>query len=599
MNAPRTLCELLKFSVESYRNSRMLNSKIGGQWKSYSSDDVYETVRHLALGLNSLGIAAGDRIAVYAESSAYWTMADFSILHCGAVDIPIYVTQALNQIRFILTNSGARGIFVGSLSLYDRAREAINGSGCEFVVCMSGEKSADGMLTWNELAEKGKELESREPRRFDELRNNVREEDLATIIYTSGTTGEPKGVMLSQKNLVSNVIDCASLFSFNSSVDVVLSYLPPSHVFERMMLYLYVYVGECIYYAESVEALPQDLLEVRPHNMTTVPRMLEKAFEKAEHVVENLPWYKRSVFRWAIGLALRFDQEKTMSPVYRVEHGIASLLVYKDLRHAFGGRVRYIISGGAALRPDLARIFCAAGITILQGYGLTETSPVISVNLLTKNRIGSVGPPIPNVSVRVASDGEILVSGPNVMMGYYRKEDETKEVLSDSWFRTGDIGHVDKDGFLFITDRKKDLLKTSGGKFIAPLEIESMLSRSTYIDKAIVIGDRRKFASALLFPDMEALRNFAAARGVLYTSTSELVESNQVRALFESIVDGVNKELSHWETIKKFAILLDELTIEDDFLTPTLKLKRKNVENRYKEVIEKFYEEKGEGSSRR
>ncbi len=591
MNAPRTLCELLEISVESYRNPRMLNSKIGGQWKSFSSDRVYETVKHISLGLNSLGIGPGDHVALYADSSAYWMMADMAIVHCGAADIPIYVTQALNQVDFILKNSEAKGIFVGDRKLYERARDAIGASGDRIVVCMSEGRYADGALTWDELAERGRKIDSEFPGRFDELRKNVKEADLATVIYTSGTTGEPKGVMLSHENLVSNAVDCASLFAFHPTEDVVLSYLPLSHVFERMLLYLYIYVGNCIYYAESVEALPQNLLEVRPHVMTTVPRMLEKAFEKAQHIVESLPWFKRFVFKWAINIALRYDTEKEMPVGYRVKHLFASLLVYKDLRKAFGGRIRYIISGGAALRPDLARIFCASGMTVLQGYGLTETSPVISVNRLERNRIGSVGPPIPNVSVKIAGDGEILVDGPNVMMGYYRNASATSGSFSASWFKTGDIGYLDKEGFLFVTDRKKDLLKTSGGKFIAPQEIESLLAHSLYVDKAIVVGDQRKFASALIFPNIDALKGFAQKNNIEYATSAELISNQAVKALYDGIVNGVNKQLSHWETIKKYAILDDELTIEADFLTPTLKMKRRNVENRYRDIIEEFYKE--------
>ncbi len=591
MNAPRTLCELLEISVESHHNPRMLNSKVGGQWKAFSSDRVYETVKYLALGLNSLGIKQGDHVALYADSSAYWSMADFAVLHCGAADIPIYVTQAVPQIEFILNNSEAKGIFVGSAALYEKAKNAIANSQCGFVVCMSDGRFTDGAITWDELIEMGRKLDSERPSFFEEITGKIREEDLATVIYTSGTTGEPKGVMLSHRNLVTNAVDCASLFTFHPIDDIVLSYLPPTHVFERMMLYLYMYVGECIYYAESIEALPQNLLEVRPHNMSTVPRMLEKAFEKAQHLVESLPWYKKFVFKWAIGLALKFDAERKMPLPYRLKRSFASLLVYKNLRHAFGGRMRYIISGGAALRPDLAKIFSAAGVTVLQGYGLTETSPVISVNRLERNRIGSVGPAIPNVAVKISGDGEILVDGPNVMMGYYRNASATASTYTASWFKTGDIGYLDRDGFLYITDRKKDLLKTSGGKFIAPQEIESLLTHSLYVDKAIVVGDQRKYASALIFPNMIALKGFAERNGIAFSSDSGLLESPQVRELYDKIVEDTNKKLSHWETIKKFAVIDDELTIEDDFLTPTLKMKRRNVENRYRDVIEKFYKE--------
>ncbi len=591
MNEPRTLCELLERSVRSLPNPKLLNSKIGGEWKSFSSDQVYETVKHIALGLRSLGIVPGDHVALCADSSAYWTMSDLGIIHAGAADVPLYVTQAVHQIEFILNNSESKGIFVGSKALYERMKDVIPRTQCKLVVSISGEKFDEGVIVWSELLEMGRKVATAEPGLFDEMKTVIKETDIATIIYTSGTTGEPKGVILSHMNIVTNAVDCASLFTFNPPDQVALTYLPPSHVFERMMLYLYIHVGPQIFYAESVDKLPQNLLEVRPQSMTTVPRMLEKAFEKAQTVVESLPRHKRSIFKWAIGLALQFDTEKKMPLGYRLKHAVASALVYKNLREAFGGRIDYIISGGAPLSADLVRIFCAAGLRVLQGYGLTETAPVISVNRIGRNRIGSVGPVIPNVSVKIAGDGEILVDGPNVMQGYYRNAAATFASSYASWFRTGDIGYLDKDGFLFVTDRKKDLLKTSGGKYIAPQEVEALLSKSVYVDKAIVIGDQRKFASALIFPNWEALKVFADKNGVAYSSNSDLVEKLQVKELYQEVIDRANETLSQWESIKKFAVLDGELTIEADYMTPTLKMKRRNVENRYRDLIEGFYNE--------
>ncbi len=595
MEVPHTLCELLGKSVETYHNPKMLTSKRNGRWETFSSYDVIDRVRKIALGLHSLGIEPGDHVALYAESTAYWTMSDLGIIHSGAVDIPIYVTQAVPQIEFILNDSASKGILIGSRTLYERAKDALPHSQCKFIVSISGEKFTPETVTWDELLKMGKNEAERTPGLFDQLKTAIKEDDLATVIYTSGTTGEPKGVMLSHKNLVSNAVDCASLFAFHGPEDVALSYLPSSHVFERMILYLYIHTGAQIHYAESVEALPANLLEVRPNLMTTVPRMLEKAFEKAQSVVEKLPWYKRGVFRWAIALALKYNTEAGMPLGYRIKWSVASRLVYKNLRKAFGDRIRFIISGGAPLRPDLARIFCAAGITVLQGYGLTETSPVISVNRIERNRIGSVGPLIPNVSVKIAGDGEILVDGPNIMKGYYKNPQATAATYYTCWLRTGDIGYLDKDGFLFVTDRKKDLLKTSGGKFIAPQEIEMLLSKSLYIDKAIVIGDQRKFASALIFPNWDALKGFAEKNQVSYGSFEELLKSPPVRELYRQIVEETNAHLSHWETIKKYAVLDGELTIEADYLTPTLKMKRRNVENRYRELIESFYQEEKPG----
>ncbi len=591
MNMPRTLCELLEKSVESYHNPKMLNRKVGGKWESLTSDQVYRDVKYVALGLHSLGIAPGERVALYAESSSYWTISDLGIIHAGGVDVPVYVTQALPDIEYILKNSSSKCIMVGSKKLYERARDVIGRSDCKTVVGFPGEELGGGTVNWKELIDAGKNLEKEETGIFDRLRGSSKDSDLATIIYTSGTTGEPKGVMLSHWNLVSNAVDCASIFHFNPMKDVALSYLPPSHVFERMILYHYIHVGVQIHYAESVDALPHNLLEVRPNMMTTVPRMLEKAFEKAETFSESLPAYKRSLFKWAIHLAREYDPEKSIPFGYRVRHRIADALVYKNLRRAFGGRFRFIISGGAPLDPQLARIFTAAGLKVLQGYGLTETSPVISVNRIDRNRIGSVGPLIPDVTAKIASDGEILVDGPNVMMGYYGNDKATAEAFDGSWFKTGDIGYMDKDGFLFVTDRKKDLLKTSGGKFIAPQEIETLLARSLYVDKAIVIGDRRKFASALIFPNWDALKGFAEQHKLKYSTNSELLENEMIRSLFDRIVAEANSQLSQWETLKKFAVVEGELSVDADYLTPTLKMKRRNVEGRYRDLIEGFYRE--------
>jgi long-chain acyl-CoA synthetase len=358
-----------------------------------------------------------------------------------------------------------------------------------------------------------------------------------------------------------------------------------------MIIYLYLYIGIQIWYAESIEKLAENLIEVKPTVMTTVPRFLEKAEERMLAQVQTMPPLKRKIFNWAMEIARQYDPEKKFPLSYRIKHKIADILVYKKLRERFGGRFRFIVSGGAALRPDLARIFTAAGIPVLQGYGLTETSPVISVNRLERNRIGSVGPIIPGVCVKISAEGEILVDGPNVMKGYYKNEKATLEAFEGTWFKTGDIGYIDKDGFLFITDRKKDLIKTSGGKFVAPQVIENLLSANVYVDKAVVIGEGRKFASALIFPNFETLKQFAKENGIEFSNNEELVNHPKVQQLYQCIIDDVNKHLSQWETIKKFAVVPDVLTIEADYLTPTLKVKRRNVEKRYADLIESFYKE--------
>jgi long-chain acyl-CoA synthetase len=589
----QNLVELFEFGVKTYRNPKLLNYKSAeGVWKSLSADEVARRVKNIALGLYSLGIRFGDKVALLSESRPEWTMTDLGILSLGAIDVPIYTTQSLPQVEFIITNSESKLIFISTKQLYERILPVLEKLGfTDKVITFEKEPPAPGVMTLEQLESIGEKLNNENPSLYDDLKSKVKPDDLATIIYTSGTTGEPKGVMLTHSNLISNATTCASLFSWNADKEVALTYLPLSHIFERMIIYLYLYIGIQIWYAESIDKLADNLIEVKPTVMTTVPRFLEKAEERMLAQVQKMSPLKRKLFNWAMDIARQFDPEKKFPLSYRIKHKIADILVYKKLRERFGGRFRFIVSGGAALRPDLARIFTAAGIPVLQGYGLTETSPVISVNRLERNRIGSVGPVIPGVAVKIAEDGEIWVDGPNVMKGYYKNEEATQRAFYCTWFKTGDIGYIDKDGFLFITDRKKDLIKTSGGKFIAPQLIENLLSSSVYVDKAVVIGEGRKFASALIFPNFEALKQFAQENNITYSNNSELLNHPKVQELYQKIVDEVNSKLAHWETIKKFAVIDGVLTIDEDYLTPTLKVKRRNVEARYRDLIDSFYKE--------
>ncbi len=587
----KNLAELFEFGVKTYQNPKLLNYKSPeGIWKTISAEEALNRVRNIALGLYQLGIRHSDKVALLSESRPEWTLTDLGIISLGAIDVPIYTTQALPQVEFILTNSESKLIFISTKQLYERVSPVLEKVGLVGKV-ITFEKVSDDIMTLKELEAKGEELNKENPELYDQLKSQVNPDDLATIIYTSGTTGDPKGVMLTHSNLISNAVTCASLFTWDATKEVALTYLPLSHIFERMIIYLYLYIGIQIWYAESIDKLADNLLEVRPTVMTTVPRFLEKAEERMLAQVQKMSPLKQKLFNWAMNIARQYDPEKKFPISYRIKHKIADILVYKKLRQRFGGRFRFIVSGGAALRPDLARIFTAAGIPVLQGYGLTETSPVISVNRLERNRIGSVGPVIPGVAVKIAEDGEILVDGPNVMKGYYKNEIETQKAFYYTWFKTGDIGYLDKDGFLFITDRKKDLIKTSGGKFIAPQVVENLLASSVYIDKAVVIGEGRKFASALIFPNFEALKQFAQENKISYSNNSELVNHPKVQELYQKIIDDVNQHLAQWETIKKFAVIDGVLTIDEDYLTPTLKVKRRNVEARYRDLIESFYKE--------
>ncbi len=585
-----TLIELHDHTIKNCRNDKLLNAKRGDSWESNSTDEFAERVRTTALGLYKLGIKNRDTVAYVGQSSPEWTIIDMAILNCGAIGVPIYTTQSVNQVEYILKNSEAKAIFIGSEELCTRLKTAIEAAGVEIVIGFY-ERVGDSPHNLASLQKEGAAVDKENPDLYQEIRSIAKPDDLATIIYTSGTTGNPKGVMLTHSNLVSNVTACLQIFDFYAQEDVTLTYLPPSHIFERMILYVYQYSGVQIWYAESIEKLGDNLKEVRPMIMTTVPRMLEKVFERVNAMVETLPGPRKAIFKWAIKVAKQYDTEGNNNAVYKMKYKIANALVYKKLRAGFGGRIRMLVAGGAALNPELGTIFSAAGMPVLQGYGLTETSPVISVNRLDKNRMGSIGPIIPGVEVKIADDGEILVRGPNIMKGYYKNEEATKEVFYDGWFRTGDIGYIDKDGFLYITDRKKDFIKTSGGKYIAPQLIEQRLARNKYVEQAVVVGDKRKFASALLFPGWEALRAFAEGRNITYTSDEELLRNPEVRRLYDSVIDEVNKTLAQWETIKKYEVIPGILTVDNDQLTPTLKVRRRNIEQRYNDLIDEFYKE--------
>lgn len=585
-----TLIDLHDHTIKNCQHDTFLNAKRGDTWEAISTDEFASRVRTTALALHKLGIKNRDTIAYVGQSSPEWTIIDMAILNCGAIGVPIYTTQSVNQVEYILKNSGAKAMFIGSEELYTRLKDAIDAAGVEIVVGFY-EKVGDSPHNLSSLQKEGEALDKENPERYQQIRDGIQPDDLATIIYTSGTTGDPKGVMLTHTNLVSNVTACLQIFDFYGQEDVTLTYLPPSHIFERMILYVYQYSGVQIWYAESIEKLGDNLKEVRPMVMTTVPRMLEKVFERVNAMVETLPAPRKAIFKWAINVAKQFDTEGNNGSFYMIKYKIANALVYKKLRLGFGGRLRMLVAGGAALNPELGRIFTAAGMPVLQGYGLTETSPVISVNRLGRNRMGSIGEIIPGVQVSIAEDGEILVKGPNVMKGYYKNEEATKEVFYDGWFKTGDIGYIDKDGFLYITDRKKDFIKTSGGKYIAPQLIEQRLARSKYVEQAVVVGDKRKFASALLFPSWEALRAFADGRNINYNTDEELLKHPDVRNIYDGVMEEVNKTLAQWETIKKYEIIPGILTVDNDQLTPTLKVRRRNIEQRYGGLIDEFYKD--------
>jgi long-chain acyl-CoA synthetase len=587
---PATLIELLEIHTTKFAHQNALNAKRGNVWVGIDSEEFGSSVRKTALGLYAVGVRPGDRVAILSENSPLWVIADFSITSLGAATVPIYTTQVAAQIEYILTNAGVKVAFISSKTLFERIQPIFSSLNLDRVVIFDPFASGKGICTLAELQAKGENLDRVQPALFDGLRLGVASETPASVIYTSGTTGEPKGVVLTHGNLVSNAIDASSNIDWHPQSDRALSFLPLSHIFEKTIINIYLYRGVPIFFAESVDLLAQNLLEVRPTVMSTVPRMLEKVYDKINLKGSELKGLKRLIFNWSIKVATSYEPAGS-SRLFNIQRRILSALVYSKWRDAFGGRIRFIISGGAALPVWLGRLYLAAGIPIVQGYGLTETAPVIAVNSLRRNRIGSVGPVIPNVEVRIADDGEILVKGPNVMREFFNAPESTREVFQGDWFCTGDLGYLDDDGFLFITGRKKDLIKKSSGKFVAPAAIENRLLSSRMIEFAVVIGEGRKFITSLIFPNFRNLNDWAAGRGIAAGNREDLLRAPEVLNLYQNEIDSVNRELNPWERIIKFLLIEKEPAIVAGDLTPTLKMRRLIIEEKYKDRIDRVYKE--------
>src|SRR2546423_2739902 len=593
---PTTLVEMFERAAREYDKPDALNYKRDGAWRSISSAEMVRRARHIALGLYSLGVRARDRVAILSENCPEWTLTDAGCLMACVIDVPVYPTLTPAQVCYILKDSGSRLLFLKNRAKYEQLKEVLDECvELERVVLFDeGDGGEDEILSFAEVEARGLELDAQKPELAQQLSHSVTPEDLATIIYTSGTTGEPKGVMLSHSNIVSNVIDCADHLSFGAS-DVVLSVLPLSHVFERTGMYMYIHHGMSIYYAESMDKIGDNMREVRPTVMLCVPRLFEKIYARIEDRAAESGRARLALLTWAVSVGKLYAQY-TLDHLHparllALKREIASRLIFLKWREALGGRVRVFASGGAALPDEIALIYVGAGMPIVQCYRLTETSPVISAGNLEENRVGTVGQPIRNVEVRIAEDGEIEVRGPNVMRGYYKKPEETRKVFTDDgWFKTGDIGAIDKDGFLRITDRKKELFKTSGGKYIAPQTIEQMIKGSRFVNQVVLIGNGRKFPAALIVPDWEQVRAYAEFKGIDARTPAELIKHPRILDLFERQVAARTKELAQYEKVKRIALLENELTIENGEMTPTLKVKRRVIDEKYKDVIDRIYE---------
>ena len=594
---PQTLVELLKHSVEAAPNKEVLRFKEDKVWTGMSGRRLLERVRNVALGLYRLGIRRGDRIAVLAESGPLWSITDYAVLSNGAVNIPIYPTQPPHQVEYILRDAKPKLLFVSSARQMKRVDSALKKFPDLRIIPFQPIAGAENLIPFNSIEEDGAGLAAEQPDLYEVISSDVLPSDLASIIYTSGTTGEPKGAMLTHSNITFNALAAGSFLDIESG-GVMLSFLPLSHIFERMVLYLALNRGVQINYATGIETVASDIQDVHPTLMSTVPRLLEKIYGRMQKNAADGGELKRKLFNWSMGVARRSAQLSTKGegtpPLLQLQREIADQLVFAKLRQAVGGKIRRIVSGGAALPSELALVFTGAGIPVLQGYGLTETSPVIAVNTLEHNRIGSVGRLLPGLEARIADDGEILTRGPHVFQGYVNKPDETAGAFtngpqSERWFKTGDIGLFDPDGFLFITDRKKDLIKTSGGKYVAPQMIEGMIDQSEFVEQSVIVGDKRKYVSALIVPDFERLRAWAKAQGIPSSNKQDLIAERKVLEMIKADVNRLTKELADYEKVKRIGLLAQEFSIDGGELTPTLKIKRRVVEEKYKDLIESLY----------
>ncbi|GAA4801316.1 long-chain fatty acid--CoA ligase [Olivibacter ginsenosidimutans] len=576
--------DLLPHYKSTYKQKTMVVGKVDGNWKALETEDCLRIVDNLSRGLIDLGIKKGDKIAIMSGNRPEWNFLDFAVSQIGAATVPLYPTLSDHDLNYILEDADIKIAFVGTADLYEKIKNVLQQKHPDAPVYSFSKVSK--VKHWEEIEKNGASLSID----LENYRHAVTADDLLTLIYTSGTTGNPKGVFLSHRNLITNFTDCAHLLPDNYKTAI--SFLPLSHIFERMVIYLYFYKGVTIYYAENMDMIVDDINAVKPNGFTTVPRVLEKIYDKIVEKGKSLSGLKKGIFFWALQVGLRFKEPERQTLFYRLKLLLARILVFKQWQAALGGNIVGIISGGAALQERLSRVFWAAGIPVLEGYGLTETSPVIAVNSFEPRglRFGSVGKVLKSVKVKIAADGEVLCKGPSVTKGYYKNEKATAEAFdNDGYLKTGDIGELSADGFLRITDRKKEMFKTAGGKYVAPQPIENKLMESTLIAQVMVIGEGKRFPAALIVPSFEELKKWAKRKGMPQVAPNDLVKKQEVQHKYQQILDQANTNFGHWEQIKKFALLTDEWSIDGGELTPKLSLKRKVILEKNKNRIEEIY----------
>lgn len=586
---PTRLFDFIDYQRNNRPLAKAINTKYNGQWEATSSEEFYQKAQAISRALLNMGIQKGDKIGMISSNNrTEWAIVDAGILQLGAINVPLYPTIAAEDYKYILNHSECQYCFVSDAEVYAKLK-SIQKS----VKSLKGVYSFDtleGCDHWSTLLESGAALDNQEA--VEAAKASVLPEDLATIIYTSGTTGVPKGVMLSHHNVTTNVIASSNRLPLEPGKATALSFLPLCHIFERVILYFYVYHSITIYFAESLETISDNLKEVKPEMMTAVPRLLEKVYDKIYARGNDLEGIKQKLFYWAVDLGLQYQPYGKNGFWYGFKLKIARKLIFSKWKEALGGNLQLIASGSAPLQPRLAQVFTAAGMTIVEGYGLTETSPVISVNDMRNGgfKIGTVGKIIDGITVKIADDGEILCKGPNVMQGYYKDPERTSQVMSGDYFHTGDIGEFDADGFLKITDRKKEMFKTSGGKYIAPALIEGVMKQSLFIEQIMVIGEAQKMPAALIQLNFDYVKDWLKTKGqTTKLSEKELIENPKIIEQIQKDIDRYNEQFGKWEKIKKFELTPDIWSIDAGHLTPTMKLKRKVIKEKYKALIDQIY----------
>lgn len=590
MTEVKRLFDFPYYQLENHPLDKALATKYDGKWKSISTQEYIDQANNISRGLLRLGIKPNDKIAVISSTNrTEWNVMDIGILQIGAQNVPVYPTISEDDYEYILNHSGAIYCFVSDQEILDKVNSVKGTTNLQEVYSFD---EIPGCQNWKEILKSGEDKGNQDE--VEKLKKSVTPDDLATLIYTSGTTGKPKGVMLSHNNIVSDVLGSAPRVPFEIGSYDALSFLPACHIFERMILYLYQYYSVSIYFAESIDKISDNLKEVKPHVITAVPRLLEKVYDKIIAKGTALGGVKQKLFYWAVELGLEYEPYGQNGWWYETRLKLARKLIFSKWKEGLGGNIGLIVSGSAALQPRLTRVFAAAEIPVMEGYGLTETSPVISVNDERNHgfRIGTVGKVLQNVKVKIGDDGEILVKGPNVMKGYYNNEEKTNEAFNEEgYFHTGDIGEIDKDGFLKITDRKKEMFKTSGGKYVAPQLIENTMKQSRFIEQIMVVGDGEKMPAALIQPNFEFIEDWAQRKNIDLGSGSpeDISRNSMVRDRIQEEVEFYNQKFGKWETVKTFELTPEAWTVEDEHLTPTMKLKRRIIREKYSDLYQKLY----------